>query len=116
MTTAEKLGKNIRKVRELRDFDQHYLASQLGISQSQYSKIEKGIKEISLSLLERIATVLQVDRGVLEDFDADTLLNTGSHKQPAFAENKKTSMEMLVTITGECCEISPLPVMYYYAQ
>lgn len=36
------LGLNIRKIRELKDFSQQYIADKLSISQSSYSDIENG--------------------------------------------------------------------------
>jgi transcriptional regulator with XRE-family HTH domain len=52
---------NIRKIRELRNYTQDYLAAKLEISQNAYSKIELGYSNITLSRLVNIAEILEVD-------------------------------------------------------
>ena len=42
-------------------FTQNYMASQLGISQSYYNKIENGKKEITLKKIIEITTILNID-------------------------------------------------------
>ena len=54
------LGNKIKKLRELKDFTQEHLAEKLGITQSNYSKIEKGTIDIQYSKLEEIAKILDV--------------------------------------------------------
>ncbi len=46
------ISNNIKKVRELKDFTQEYVAKQLNISQVAYSKLERGETEVSISRLE----------------------------------------------------------------
>lgn len=41
------LGLKIRKIREIKNFDQTYVAKKLGISQSAYSALEKGKVKIN---------------------------------------------------------------------
>lgn len=51
---------NIRKVRELRNYTQDYLAAKLNISQNAYSKIELGYSSITLRRLIEIAEILEI--------------------------------------------------------
>jgi len=109
--------KNIRKIRELKDFDQQYMALQLGISQSQYSKLEKGQKDITLHMLEAIATVLGISRRVLEDFSVAKLFSEKKKKadqdQPCTRENRNTQT-MQITWDQSSVEVRRLPIMNYY--
>lgn len=66
------VGTKIRKIRELRDFTQEFMASQLGRSQTSYSKIERGEVDISFSNLNKIAEVLNVEVMQLLAFDGNT--------------------------------------------
>lgn len=58
---AKAITLNIRKVRELRNYTQDYLAAKLCISQNAYSKIELGYSNITLVRLIHIAEILEVD-------------------------------------------------------
>jgi len=68
------VGTKIRKIRELRDFTQEFMASQLGKSQTAYSKIERGEVDVSFSNLNRIAEVLEIDVMQLLTFDGSTFI------------------------------------------
>jgi transcriptional regulator with XRE-family HTH domain len=52
---------NIRKIREIRNYTQDYLAAKLGISQNAYSKIELGYSKLTLERLFQISAILEVD-------------------------------------------------------
>ena len=48
-------GQKIRKLRELRNYSQEFMASRLGISQEAFSKIETGQTQMNLLRMEKIA-------------------------------------------------------------
>jgi len=52
---------NIRKIREYRNYSQHYVAAKLSISQNAYSKIELFQSAITLNRLFQIAVILEVE-------------------------------------------------------
>ncbi|MFC6096692.1 helix-turn-helix domain-containing protein [Flavobacterium qiangtangense] len=52
---------NIYKIRLEKKFTQEYMANELNISQSQYSKKEKGIQKFSLNEIAKIANILNID-------------------------------------------------------
>jgi len=56
---------NIRKLRVQRGIEQSILAYNLGISQSQYSRIENGTRDVTLTFLEKLCTEFGIS---LEDF------------------------------------------------
>ena len=51
----------IRRIRLEKSFSQEYMANELGISQSQYGKIENGVVKLSYERLQKIARVLEAD-------------------------------------------------------
>ncbi|MCW3073498.1 MAG: helix-turn-helix domain protein [Flaviaesturariibacter sp.] len=53
-------GEKIRVIRELRGFSQEHMASELGIAQNTYSKIETNQSKLSAETLQKVAEVLGV--------------------------------------------------------
>ncbi|MBQ2810184.1 MAG: helix-turn-helix transcriptional regulator [Clostridia bacterium] len=54
------IGEKIRNTREDMDLSQEDVAGQIPMSQSGYSKIERGIQEPSLYQLKRICEILKI--------------------------------------------------------
>ncbi|MDD2984907.1 helix-turn-helix transcriptional regulator [Flavobacterium sp.] len=57
----------IRKFRNEKNLSQEVVAEQIGCSQSLYAKLENGKVKISLTTLQKIATVLGVNISTLLD-------------------------------------------------
>jgi len=64
-----RIATRIRKARELSNYTQEYVAQQIGLSQQQYSQIEKGQARLSPERLHRIAEVLNTTADKIADFD-----------------------------------------------
>lgn len=75
------IGQKIKKVRELRNFTQDYVASKLGITQEAYSKIESNKTNVSIQKLEQISQVLEVNIYDLMSFDEKTIFYNSAEKQ-----------------------------------
>ena len=63
------LGQKIKKIRELKNFTQEYMAENLEISQPAYSKLEKGEIKVSDEKLIQIANILQMSPEDVAQFD-----------------------------------------------
>lgn len=70
-----KVGDKIKKLRELKSYTQQYMADELELSLSGYGKIERDETDISISRLEKIATVLEVDISSILSFDEKNIFN-----------------------------------------
>ena len=72
-----RIARNIRLIRELRNFDQRYVAAELGVGRSTLSTWENGIAEVRIESLIRLAEILQLEnyRQII-DFDPDALFKT----------------------------------------
>jgi transcriptional regulator with XRE-family HTH domain len=68
-TKTKVVAGNIRKIRELRNYTQDYLAAKLGISQNAYSKIELGYSKLTLERLFQISTILEVEAMQILSFE-----------------------------------------------
>lgn len=67
------IGEKIRNTREDMDLSQEDVAGQIPMSQSGYSKIERGIQEPSLYQLKRICEILKISADnllSLNEFDS----------------------------------------------
>lgn len=73
---AKTVAGNIRKVREIRNYTQDYLAAKLGISQNAYSKIELGYSKITVERLFSISLILDVGVTQLLDTDSTDFIQT----------------------------------------
>lgn len=84
------LGKKIKKLRELNNFSQNYMAKKLNISQPSYSNLESGVDDISEERLEKIAELLKVEVSDIENFDDRAILNIIQHniKSDGYVNNK----------------------------
>jgi len=55
----------IRRIRLEKSFSQEYVANELGITQSQYGKIENGLVKLSYERLQSIAMILETELNTL---------------------------------------------------
>jgi len=69
------IGQKIRKLRELKNFTQEYMASELGLNQSAYSRIENGTTDIPFSKIEKIASLLEIKPEDLISFNEQMVFN-----------------------------------------
>ena len=70
----EKLGRNIRLVREIKGLTQEGLGRATGYSQKHISRIEKGQIQLSEESIERISKALKVSPQKLIHLDYDSFL------------------------------------------
>lgn len=81
-----RVGEKIKKLRELKNYTQQYMADELELSLSGYGKIERDETDISISRLEKIAAVLDVDVNTILSFDERQVFN--------FNNNQNTMVSM----------------------
>ena len=72
-------GQNIKTIREIKNFTQDYVATQLNMSVPNYSNIETGKTDVTLTRLEQIAKVLQIDYQQILNLDRDQILKVKNH-------------------------------------
>ncbi|MES2387833.1 MAG: helix-turn-helix transcriptional regulator [Bacteroidota bacterium] len=91
-STKERIGRKIKKIRELRDFTQEYVAYEIGMTQSSYSDIERGNTDVSFTAIEKIAGVLEVSPTALIEFDENVVFNNApyAHQTLAYGDSHIT--------------------------
>ena len=83
-----KLLCNIKKLRELRGYDQKYLAGQLGLQQNTYSKIENGQIRLTIERVSEIANILGTTINVLNNFDEGRVFDLFDSVQKGLDQQK----------------------------
>ncbi len=101
-------GTKIKKMRELKNITQEFMAKQLGITQSAYSKLEAKDTEISAEQIKKIATILQIptqdiaqfadlfDRVIMSDFTNSLHNSFSPNSQYTFQTAEKELYEKLL--------------------
>jgi transcriptional regulator with XRE-family HTH domain len=74
------IGNNIKKLRELKNYTQAYMASQLDLSIGGYGKIERDETDVTLSRLNEIAKVLDTSLTTLLEFNSSNIFNQYNNK------------------------------------
>ena len=69
------IGTTIKKLRELKNLTQEFMASELNISQSTYSRIEKDESELTIAQLKQISEILEVKVEDLINFQEKFIFN-----------------------------------------
>lgn len=77
------LGFKIRHFRQQKDYSQEYMARQLGLTQTSYSKIEKNASEASLDRLRKITEILEVKLEYLLSTSASNFYMHDNHNANA---------------------------------
>lgn len=73
------IGSKIKKLRELKNYTQQYMAEQLNLTQSGYSKIETGEIDLTFSKLSDISKILQVNTIDIIGFDERKFFNNNNN-------------------------------------
>lgn len=66
---ATNINESIRILRNLKGFKQSYMASKMGISQQDYSYLERNGKHISEKHLSLLCEILEVNENFIRQFD-----------------------------------------------
>ncbi len=84
----EKIINNIKTIRESKNLTADYIAQQMGISQSTYSRKETGESDFSLTELIRLGEVFEVSVSKIIDMDLARIINN-----PQFHDNSHGIIE-----------------------
>ena len=76
-----KVNDNIRKIRELKNISQEFVANELGITTRAYSKIETGETQLTINRLDKICKILNVTPQELLGFDSALIFNNNFHNE-----------------------------------
>jgi transcriptional regulator with XRE-family HTH domain len=90
---ALSIGQKVERIRTFRGFKQEYMAAKLGISQPQFSKVEKQ-DFIEEPLLKAIADLLQISPDAIAHFNDELITyNINNYGQSIEATEEATGMD-----------------------
>lgn len=69
------IGVKIKKIRELKNFTQEYMADKLGVGQSSYSRFEKDGNDLTFNQINKIADILEIGLDDLLNFNDQFIFN-----------------------------------------
>lgn len=69
------IGTKIKKIRELKNFTQEYMAQKLNVSQSTYSRFEKNDYDLTMSQLQHISEIFEIKFEDLLNFNEKLVFN-----------------------------------------
>jgi transcriptional regulator with XRE-family HTH domain len=72
----EKIGSNLRKLRELKNISQEFIANKLELSIKSYSNIENNVTKITLERLTQICEILEIHPQAMMNFDSEKIIQT----------------------------------------
>jgi transcriptional regulator with XRE-family HTH domain len=79
MEKMMKVGTKIKKLRELKNYTQEYMAQALSLSPNGYGKIERDEVDVTLGRLEDIAKILEIDIFQILAFDEKQIFNISNN-------------------------------------
>lgn len=83
--------KNIKKIREIKNFRQDFIAQELDLSTRAYTKVETGETDLTFKRFFKIASILEIKPEELLGFDYKSIFNncekSGNHNTYNFDQN-----------------------------
>lgn len=87
MNIREKLAVKLRMLREMNNYTQEYVAQVLDISPNTYSLLEKGQSAITISRMEKLASLYHLDLGDLLRLNDQNIFHQITHSSGICSEN-----------------------------
>ncbi|MFN5417201.1 MAG: helix-turn-helix domain-containing protein [Flavobacteriia bacterium] len=88
-----RIGKKIKQLRELKNYSQEYMATQLKMSVPGFGRIERNEVDVSMERANQIATVLGISLTELISFDDRYVFNNFAQTQNDFIFNSQIHQE-----------------------
>ncbi len=71
---TKKLPKRIKLLREIHNYTQEFIAEELGMSQTGYGNLERGVSIISLDKIEIFCKIYKINIDEFFEFDLTTIM------------------------------------------
>jgi len=77
------INENIKRIRELKEYTQEYMALMLNITQTSYNRIEKGKSPLTCDKLEEIVSIFEMDLISIIKFESSLYIKSDFIKSKA---------------------------------
>lgn len=81
------IGNKIKKIREFKNLTQEHVANKLGVSQSNYARMEKDEIKVTDIRLKQIAEILQVKEDDIKNLEDSVIFNITGVNNSAAGQN-----------------------------
>ena len=81
------IGNKIKKIREFKNLTQEHVANKLGVSQSNYARMEKDEIKVTDIRLKQIAEILQVTEDDIKNLEDSVIFNITGVNNSAAGQN-----------------------------
>ena len=88
------IGKNLRKIRELKGYSQENMAMALGISQRQYCRWETEETPLNTKKIEKLSKILEIAPIDIMCFDKKNIFHRPNNKENAGYSNRNFLQEL----------------------
>ncbi|MBQ7885592.1 MAG: helix-turn-helix transcriptional regulator [Clostridia bacterium] len=104
--SMETIGRRLRAVREEKGYSREDIAQRLGISSNRLSRIETGKSSISLDVLVKLCSILQVsETKIILGTDVSPNLESNARFQKLAAECSEYTVEAMLQVCKRIAEI-----------
>ena len=92
---------NIRRIRDQKGYSQYSMATELGLTQAAYSRLESGESKLTIDRLQEIAKILDTDISAFLDSSKITIQNqtnndnASGYVENLHIENKETAKKLI---------------------
>jgi transcriptional regulator with XRE-family HTH domain len=95
------IGEKIKKIRELRNYTQEFVAHELEMSLSNYSKIERDEIQVTIDRIEKIAKIFQLKSYLdILTFDEKMFFNIHNNHNGYIQNNYSTTDEIILRLSS----------------
>ena len=98
------ISSKIKKIRELKGLSQEYMAENLNISQSAYSKIERSDKSLNIDRLKTISDILEVDAFEFFSKNDEVVFNNNECQKFGYIYNNTIPDKLIETLESQIKE------------
>jgi transcriptional regulator with XRE-family HTH domain len=93
------VGRNLAKFRMLRDMKAFDLAERIGMKEAAYTKYERGESKVTIDLVQKVATALEVDPITILTTSPDNFIETISNN--TMASGAQIGIDPKIEVAGD---------------
>lgn len=109
---VDKLGENIKKFREMRNFTQDYVAKKLEMTSQGYGRIERNEVEITIQKLYTIASILNTTIQDIVNFNDNLIFNNQQVHQKNETHYTNNNLQELKSIYEQLIKTQEKEITY----
>jgi len=116
-TDKIQIGRKIKKIRELKNYSQEFVAEKLQLSTRGYSKVESGETKLTIQRLLEISKILELPINKILEFESKSILQNNNQFEDIETRNQPSRTEIeLITQYKESVAHLKSEILFLRAQ